>query len=104
MEAKLMDEEQRQLRQSADQDFRRSLDQLETLLEEEVIALAALDPDLLEPADQKADQSHRFGGSILDAIPLANRLGDRLSDPLSGWSKADGKAEDRPPTSEDASH
>lgn len=79
-----MDEEKRQLRQTADQDFMRSLDQLEDLLEDEAIALTSLDTDVTE----QSSQAHRFGGSILDAIPLANRLGDRLGDPLSAWSRA----------------
>ncbi|MEO1395059.1 MAG: hypothetical protein AAFV90_19330 [Cyanobacteria bacterium J06634_5] len=68
-------EDSRGLRLCADDDFLRSLDQLEDLLEEDLIAATA------EHLKQKEaeQQSHRFGGGILDAMPLAERLGARLS-------------------------
>ena len=87
-----MDEEKRQLRQSADRDFKKSLDQLEELLEDEASTKPAATPegsageDLSAGAarEELSDGTPRFGGSILDAIPLANRLGHRLDT----WLKA----------------
>ncbi len=82
-------EDSRGLRLSADEDFMRSLDQLEDLLEEDMIAATAQHIQAKEAeikaarktsASQNAPElANRFGGSILDAIPLADRLGARLS-------------------------
>ena len=61
----------KQNRQAADDDFRRSLSQLETLLEDKSIKQPA-------PAQEETETAAKFGGSILDAIPLAQQLGNRL--------------------------
>ncbi len=76
----------KQSRQAADEDFMRSLGQLENLLENEPAAGPA--PEL-----EETETSYKFGGSILDAIPLAQRLGNRLEN---GLSPSD--AEDSEPT------
>ncbi|MGB3299835.1 MAG: hypothetical protein WBA76_16340 [Phormidesmis sp.] len=67
-----MNSEKNQNRQSADEDFKRSLSQLEDLLKDQAP---------LSEADREAqpDQANRFGGNLLDAIPLAQRLGSRLA-------------------------
>ncbi|MEL7330187.1 MAG: hypothetical protein AAGJ69_10180 [Cyanobacteria bacterium J06559_1] len=89
-------EDSRGLRLAADDDFMRSLDQLEDLLEEDLIAATAehlqtkeqsksepSTPILSSPEPGSAkpgstDTLNRFGGSILDAIPLAERLAECL--------------------------
>lgn len=81
-----MNEEKNLNRQLADEDFRRSLTQLEDLLADETMLSpgSAIAPTThsLNPTDAnnaQIDPPHRFGGSLLDAIPLAQRLGTRLA-------------------------
>lgn len=87
-----MNSEKSQNRQTADEDFRRSLSQLENLLEDKSLlgeaggevnkdgAIAANKPSThLIPDLTEADKANRFGGNLLDAIPLAQRLGSRLA-------------------------
>jgi len=66
----------------------RSLNQLETLLHADSIAenslFENLDPLQLDPPQVDLPEApNRFGGSLLDAIPLAQRLGTRLEQPRS---------------------
>ncbi|MEL6814240.1 MAG: hypothetical protein AAFP03_05415 [Cyanobacteria bacterium J06598_3] len=85
-------EDSRGLRLAADEDFMRSLDQLEDLLEEDLISATAEHLKSKEhsnrstqnaaqqtgPQQTDPDRLNPFGGSILDVIPLAERLGERL--------------------------
>lgn len=80
-----MDAEQKradkgQNRQAANQDFARSLHQLENILENEPITQPAEPVAPITPeGDTETEAAHRFGGSLLDAIPLAHQLSLRLS-------------------------
>ncbi|MEO0708224.1 MAG: hypothetical protein AAF050_21525 [Cyanobacteria bacterium J06649_5] len=87
-------EDSRGLRLCADDDFLRSLDQLEDLLEEDLIAATA------EHLKQKEteQQNHRFGGGILDAMPLAERLGARLSTNAASAASANAASTEATPT------
>lgn len=72
----------KQNRQAADDDFMRSLSQLENLLDSESTASPT-------PTPEDSETSSKFGGSILDAIPLAQQLGNRLEGGLSPNSSID---------------
>ena len=72
----------KQNRRAADEDFMRSLNQLENLLDNE----SAPSP---VSATEESEAPSKFGGSILDAIPLAQQLGNRLEAGLSLNSAAD---------------
>ena len=87
-----MNEKTNQNRQTADEDFRRSLTQLEDLLIDKAMLSrdSAIAPTPHSPAQtdttqadasksDQPDQAHRFGGNLLDAIPLAQRLAQRLA-------------------------
>lgn len=90
-----MNEQTNQNRQMADEAFRRSLTQLEDLLVDKALlssdSAIAPTPHSLAQTDMQTDnqtdasksdqpdQAHRFGGTLLDAIPLAQRLAQRLA-------------------------
>ncbi len=90
-----MNDNNNQNRQMADEAFRRSLTQLEDLLVDKAVpsresAIAPTPSSLAHPDMQtddqtdasqsdQPDQAHRFGGTLLDAIPLAQRLAQRLA-------------------------
>ncbi len=73
-----MDTETKNSRQNAADDFMESLAQLENLLADGAMAKRSKGTP---SAGDRLDSPHRFGGSLLDAIPLAQRLSIRLSQP-----------------------
>ncbi len=71
-----VDEEKREDRHAAEQDFERSLSQLEDLLSLEAEDHAIRTHPMLDPA--QSEPHNRFGGGLFDAIPLVHQLANRL--------------------------